>query len=89
MTITTEQLEAIRKRAEAAKDFDIFGDIPKLLAEIDRLRNELSEAREYNEYYFDLAKERKRENERLGAELGRARSTLEMTAPFLLGGDSG
>src|SRR5690606_2755660 len=32
-------------------------DVPKLLAEIDRLRNELTEAREFNGYYFDLCKE--------------------------------
>lgn len=40
-------------------------DIPKLLAEIERLRNELSEVLEYNRYYFDLCKERKREIDRL------------------------
>lgn len=42
--LTNEQIEAIRKRAEADKDFDIFGDVPKLLAEIDRLNTRIDKA---------------------------------------------
>ena len=46
--LTTEQLEAIRKRVEEAREYGhgvgviVFGDVPALLAEVERLQTELA-----------------------------------------------
>ena len=57
--LTTEQLEAIRKRVEEAREYGhgvgviVFGDVPDLLAEVARLRTALEfYADESNNHYF-------------------------------------